>query len=76
MEHTVRSISVLALAIWLAVAGPAWAAADPFGALGVQAIPDPAPSPPLSLPDLTGRVIAVPEAFRGQVVLLGFFTTT
>lgn len=71
-----RSISLLALAIWLAGAGPTGAAGDSFETLGVQAIPSPAPSPPLSLPDLTGRVVAVPEALRGQVILLGFFTTT
>lgn len=77
MAHMVRSMSSLALGIWLlAAAQPAGAAGDPFEALGVQAIPDPAPSPALSLPDLTGRVVAVPEEFRGKVVLLGFFTTT
>ena len=76
MEHTVRSISLLALAIWLAGAGPAWAAGDPFEALCVQAIPDSTPRPALSLPDLTGRVVTVPEAFRGKVIVLGFFTTT
>jgi hypothetical protein len=76
MEHRVRRISLLAMAIWLTVAGPAWAAGDPFEALRVQPIPNPTPSPPLSLPDLTGRVVAVPEEFRGQVILLGFFTTT
>lgn len=77
MEHTVRSMSFLMLGIWLlAVAGPASAAGDPFEALGGQVIQEPAPSPALSLPDLTGRVVAIPEAFRGKVVLLGFFTTT
>ena len=75
-EHTLRSISLLALVMWLAGAGPAGAAGDPFETFGVQAIPSPAPSPPLSLRDLTGRVVAVPDAFRGQVILLGFFTTT
>jgi len=73
----VRSISFLALGIWLlVVAGSVWAAGDPFEALGVQVIQEPAPSPALSLPDLTGRVVAIPEEFRGKVVLLGFFTTT
>jgi hypothetical protein len=77
MEHTVRSISFLALGIWLlAAAQSIGAAGDPFDTLGAQAIPEPAPSPALSLPDLTGRVVAIPEAFRGKVVLLGFFTTT
>ena len=77
MGHTVRSVSFLALGIWLlAAAQPVGAAGDPFENLGSQAIPEPAPSPALSLPDLTGRVVAVPEEFRGKVVLLGFFTTT
>ena len=77
MGHTVRSNWLLALGTWLLpVAGPISAAGDPFAALSVQAIPGPAPSPSLSLPDLTGRVVAIPEEFRGKVVLLGFFTTT
>lgn len=72
-----RSVSFLALGMWLLAAGqPVAAAGDPFEALGAQAIGDPAPSPPLSLPDLTGRVVAIHEEFRGKVVLLGFFTTT
>ena len=77
MAHMLRSISFLAFAIWLlAATAPLGAAGDPFEALGAQAIPEPTPIPALSLPDLTGRVVAVPEAFRGKVVLLGFFTTT
>jgi len=73
----VRSVSFLVLGMWLlAAAQPVGAAGDPFEALGSQAIPEPAPSPSLSLPDLTGRVVAIPEEFRGKVVLLGFFTTT
>jgi len=77
MEHTVRSVSFLALGTWLLLAaGSASGAGDPFTALSVQVIPEPAPSPTLSLPDLTGRVVAIPEEFRGMVVLLGFFTTT
>lgn len=72
-----RSVSFLALGMWLlAAAQPVSAAGDPFEALGSQAIPEPAPSPSLSLPDLTGRVVAIPEEFRGKVMLLGFFTTT
>lgn len=73
---TVRAISLLALAIWLAVAGLGSAAGDQFAAMAVQTTPNPAPSPPLSLPDLAGRVVGVPEKFRGRVVVLGFFTTT
>jgi hypothetical protein len=77
MKRSVRSVSFLALGTWfLLAAGSASGAGDPFTALSVQVIPEPAPSPTLSLPDLTGRVVAIPEEFRGNVVLLGFFTTT
>lgn len=77
IDRTARAVSVLALTVWLPLAaGLASAAGDPFRDFAVQAVPEPAPSPMLSLPDLTGRVVAVPEEFRGKVVLLGFFTTT
>ena len=77
IERTARAVSFLILAVWFLLgAALASAAGDPFEAFAVQAVPEPAPSPMLSLPDLTGRVVAVPEEFRGKVVLLGFFTTT
>lgn len=77
IERAARAVSVLALAIWLLLAANRTSTAgDPFEAFAVQAVPEPGPSPMLSLPDLTGRVVAVPEEFRGKVVLLGFFTTT
>ncbi|MBI2878247.1 MAG: hypothetical protein HYY19_00805 [Candidatus Rokubacteria bacterium] len=49
--------------------------ADPSAALGVERPARPGPAPELALPSLDGKVVRLQD-FRGQVVLLGFFTTT
>jgi len=77
MRASARSVYLVTLGLlFLATVGPVRGAGDPFETLGVQMIPEPAPSPALSLPDLAGRVVAIPDEFRGKVVLLGFFTST
>jgi cytochrome oxidase Cu insertion factor (SCO1/SenC/PrrC family) len=46
-----------------------------FAELGVQRPRTPGSVPELALPDLNGRTVRLTD-LRGQVVLLGFFTTT
>jgi len=58
------------------LAHPSSAAEDPFAALRVERLADSKPMPELALPGLDGRIVKLPQALLGKVVLLGFFTTT
>ncbi|MBI2461844.1 MAG: hypothetical protein HYV61_10220 [Candidatus Rokubacteria bacterium] len=65
----------LTLVVGIVLAVPSAAVADPSAALGVERPARPGPAPELALPSLDGKVVRLQD-FRGQVVLLGFFTTT
>lgn len=54
---------------------PAPPAVDPFEAMVVHRPVEPFPAPDLALRSLDGRTVQL-KALRGQVLLLGFFTTT
>jgi hypothetical protein len=70
-----RLILVVALAVLGLGPSPA-EPGDPFADLTIERPAEARPAPPLSLPALSGRMVKVPDDFRGKVVLLGFFTTT
>ena len=73
-----RGLVSLALSAFVTVWGVASteSAADPFEALGVERPLEVKPSVALALPGLDGKVVRLPEEFKGKVVLLSFFTTT
>ncbi len=52
-----------------------YAATDPFDAMNVERTPVPVVAPDLAFRALDGREVRLRE-LRGQVVLLGFFTTS
>ena len=67
---------VLILCVWLAgsVSRVQGADADPFEAAQLERFPRPDPMPEVSLPDLDGKNVAL-RSFKGQVVLMNFWTT-
>lgn len=68
---------ILALAMTILGLGPTAAVSgDPFADLRAERLPQPQPVSTLSLPAVTGFTVKVPDAYRGKVVLLGFFSTT
>ncbi|MGE3537223.1 MAG: TlpA family protein disulfide reductase [Candidatus Tectimicrobiota bacterium] len=70
--------------LWLAVLVGGWLLAglvevwsaepDPFGRLGLERFAEMPSLPDMSLPDLEGKSQTL-QAFKGQVVLMNFWTT-
>lgn len=67
---------VVILCVWLAgsVSRVQGADADPFEAANLERFPQSVPMPEVSLPDLAGKNVAL-QSFKGQVVLMNFWTT-
>ena len=59
--------------LWL-VASVHAADLEPFEAAHLERLPRPIPLPEVSLPDLEGQKISL-QSFKGQVVLMNFWTT-
>ena len=59
--------------LWL-VASVYAADLEPFEAAHLERLPRPIPVPEVSLPDLEGQKISL-QSFKGQVVLMNFWTT-
>jgi cytochrome oxidase Cu insertion factor (SCO1/SenC/PrrC family) len=67
--------SLIAAALWAAVAGAQPAPAPPaWGKMGVQAYESPKPAPAFALPTLDGRTMRL-EDLKGKAVLLFFWAT-
>ncbi len=75
MRRGLVSLALSAVVIVGAVAS-ANGAPDPFEALGAEPLLEVKPGAALALPGLDGKIVRVPDQFKGKVVLLSFFTTT
>jgi cytochrome oxidase Cu insertion factor (SCO1/SenC/PrrC family) len=64
------------LCLWLvgSVGAVHGAGADPFEAAQLERLPRAVPLPDVSLPDLEGKQVSL-RSFKGQVVLINFWTT-
>lgn len=73
-----RGLASLALGVvvTLGAVAPGDGAADPLEALGAERPLEVKPSVALALPGLDGKVVRLPEEFKGKVVVLSFFSTT
>ena len=73
-----RELAWLALGAVVAFGAVASAdgAADPFEALNAERLPEVKPSATLALPGPDGKVVRLPDDFKGKVILLSFFSTT
>jgi CRISPR/Cas system-associated protein Cas7 (RAMP superfamily) len=71
-----RSVAAVLALVLLLSGGVAGAAAnrDPFDAMVVDRVAEPAPAPGVVFRTLDGREARV-DGLRGKLVLLGFFTT-
>jgi hypothetical protein len=71
-----RLVVWLGISLWLAAGIRLTQGADlgHFQAMQLVRFPEALELPPLSLPDLEGKSVAL-ESFRGKVVLLNFWTT-
>jgi hypothetical protein len=69
------AIGFLAALPTLRSGAPALGAEDLFRSMGVERSTNPGLSPDLALPTLAGKTVHIKD-FRGNVVLLGFFSTT
>ena len=67
---------VIMLCLWCigSVSSVQGADADPFEAAQLERFPRPVPLPEVSLPDLEGKNVSL-QSFKGQVVLMNFWTT-
>jgi len=67
-------VPAFVLSLWVLGASPAGASTDSAQALGLQMAREPVEAPDFTLPELTGKKVALAE-YRGKLVFLNFFAT-